>query len=196
MKNKLNIAVVFILFLFICYSCSDKNQTYLNKDLSCSDSEYNEKDLEEVMDIHKNFILKSPKTWKTNLYYNDYESEIFTADTTKDLTKTFIYDVSMINGDLKMDKDSESLVINNYLQQENLKLVSNGNGKFLDRDSFWFLAEGTKRNYKFSNYILFVRNSEKKYLKVNAELFGEDNIDERICNIVELTNKIKILSNY
>ncbi|WP_196892753.1 hypothetical protein [Aureivirga marina] len=189
-----NIYLIFI--LLVCIGCSKNPTTYLNSEFDCSSSEYKTNDLEEVIDIKKNFIMKIPETWKTNLYYSDYESEIFSADTTKSLTNTFILDVSMVNGNLKMDQDSESLVINKYVQEEGLELISSGRGDFQGKKSFWFLAEGSRRDYKYTNYLVFVKNSERKYLKMKTEMFGGTGIDNKICNSIELINQIKILDNY
>ena len=66
-------------------------------------------------DVKKTFSVAYPKNWKTNLYFDETQSSIFTADTTKQLTETVLLDITFINKEInfndsfKLQQEQESL---------------------------------------------------------------------------------------
>ncbi|AUC23323.1 hypothetical protein BTO15_15005 [Polaribacter sejongensis] len=87
MKNILFIILASLVF----FSCS--HQTEIHKHFNCKPTTF--KDLEEVKDVKNLFSLELPKSWKTNLYYDDIQSSIYTADTTKQLTESLLLEYTI-----------------------------------------------------------------------------------------------------
>ena len=50
------------------------------------------------------FTVDIPKNWKTNLFYDDLQSSIYTADTSKQLTKTILLDFSFIQKKISLNE--------------------------------------------------------------------------------------------
>ena len=67
-------------------------------------SNTNNYELKEYQDIFKKYKIKLPKSWKTQLYYDEFQSQIFSADTTKSLADTYILDISWHQGELNLDE--------------------------------------------------------------------------------------------
>lgn len=143
-----------------------------------------------IKDYNNNFKLSIPTYWKTELYFNKNLSEISVADTTKQLTQSFILTTSYNYGSLKFNErfyiKSDSILA--YL---NLKKVKYGDVTFQSKPAYWYLAKGFKNGFPFHQFNVIVLNSENSYLNAVAEIYGDDTIDERICEAISILNTIK-----
>ena len=79
------------------------NKTDLTKEFSCK-SKHQLAVLEEVHDFNKNFTIEVPKHWNTKLYYDNVQSEIFSADTIKSLSESYIMNFSWVNDTIQISK--------------------------------------------------------------------------------------------
>ncbi|MGB5323290.1 hypothetical protein, partial [Lutimonas sp.] len=64
-------------------------------------------------DVLNHFQIDVPEYWKSELYYDEYQSALYTADTTKSLRETFILDIAWHQGELVLNKDFEVRVAQN-----------------------------------------------------------------------------------
>ena len=92
--------MLLLLSVLICCSCSSK--TGLNKEFSCNN--YSIKNTKTTKDFKNKFELTIPTKWKTNLYYDNIQSSIYTADTTRQLTETVLIDATQVNDNYTFDK--------------------------------------------------------------------------------------------
>jgi len=176
-----------VLFTFFI-NC--KKQSELSKTFDCELAK-TEKYL-AINDFNNNFKIIVPSSWKTSLYYNDFQSEIFTADTTKQLTETFILDISYNLGELMINND---FVVKNdsILKSTNLQKVISRKDNFQLKQSYWFLVKGTKNNFPFHQFNIYVKLTENSYLNSYVEIYGENNIKERLCSAISIIEKIEFL---
>jgi len=180
--------IVLLVLFSVLIGC--KRQSELNKTFDCTTIKL--ENTSTIKDFNKNFKISIPITWKTSMYYNEFQSEIFTADTTKQLTETFILDVSYNIGELKIDND---FIIKNdsILHSKNLKKIKSGNNNFQLKQSYWFLVNGTKNNFPFHQFNIYVKLTENSYLNSYVEIYGEDKIDERLCTALSILENIEFL---
>jgi len=180
---------VFLLSLFTLFISCVK-QTELSKIFDCKSSKFEKHSI--INDFNKNFNIPIPSTWKTSLYYNDFQSEIFTADTTKQLTESYILDVSYNVGELILNND---FIVKNdsILRTNNLQKIMAGNDNFQLKQSYWFLANGTKKGFPFHQFNIFVKLSENSYLNSYVEIYGENKIEERLCSAISIIENIEFL---
>ncbi len=177
---------LFIL-LIICISCQEKS--VMETEFSCNTS-INEA-LEEIVDVKKLFSVQFPKHWKTNLYYDELQSSIYTGDTTKQLTETILIDVTFIrksiqiNEAFKLKNEQESLA--NQLIQFQSKEITLAN-----KPSYYSLSKGRKNNFPYQNFNLFIQVSEENFIHAKTEIYGDSLVNKRLCNAIQLLEKIKI----
>lgn len=185
MKKNLVLTCFFITFL----SCS--KQTELSKSFSCKT--YKIQNATNIYDFKKNFRIPIPNTWKTNLYYTEFQSEIFTADTIKQLSETYILDVSFNNGSLKFNdnfiKKTDSLLTISSLYKIKEKTI-----KFQEKPAYWYVVKGIKNGFTYHQFNLFILNSENTYITANSEIYGDNNVEDRICESISIIEKIEILN--
>lgn len=182
-----NIAFCGLIFLLIS-ACS--KQSEIAKKMNCSPTIY--KNTKQITDFNKNFTLNIPSNWKTGLYFDNYQSEIFTADTLKQLSETFILAVSYNLGALNLDKDFHHRK-DSVLKANNLKIIASGNESFQSKPSFWYVSKGTKNNFEYHRFTVMTKLSENTYFSAYSEIYGNANIDQRICESISLLESIQFL---
>lgn len=173
---------------FLLISC--RNQSELSKTLNCSTSKLN--NLEVYSDFKQNFKIQIPTNWKTELYYDDFQSEIFSADTTKQLSETYILDAAFNYGNLEFNeefyKKTDSLLATSNLQKE-----KDGNLEFKTKPAYWYLVTGTKKGFTYNQFNIVVKLSSETYFTAYSEIYGTNNIDERICESISILDNIEFL---
>ena len=65
--------ILYIGFIFLTISCS--KQSKLSETFNCGTVKI--ENTKTITDFNKNFNIHIPSSWKTKLYFNKYESEIF-----------------------------------------------------------------------------------------------------------------------
>ncbi|HEY9170284.1 MAG TPA: hypothetical protein VIN72_12400 [Lutibacter sp.] len=158
--------------------------------MNCSVATY--KNTEQITDFNKNFTLNIPSSWKTKLYFDNYQSEIFTADTLKQLSETYILAASFNFGALNFDKDFHHRK-DSVLNANNLKIIDSGNQSFQFKPSFWYISKGTKNNFDYHRFTVMTKLSENTYFSAYTEIYGNTNIDKRICESISLLESIQFL---
>ena len=178
---------IFSLF-FMMSSCS--KQSDLSKSFDCKTIKLENTAI--ISDFKQNFKLQIPTTWKTNLYYNSFQSEIFTADTIKQLTETYILDVSFNSGNLSFD-DSFHKKTDSLLATLALTKIKDATIKFQNKPAYWYVVKGIKKGFTYHQFNLYILNSENAYISANSEIYGDNNIEDRICESISIIEKIEFI---
>ena len=172
--------------LLLLYSCN--SQSEISKDFNCEN--FNFKNLETVNDFKNSFTIKLPKSWKTNLYYDDFQSSIYSADTTKQLTETLLIDVTLINNNITFD---ESFKLNQEQKNLSKKLIRKASKEttLLKKPSYYTISEGKKGNFDYKVCHIFIKINEQKFIFAKAEVYGDSLVEERLCKAYTLVESIK-----
>lgn len=147
--------------------------------------------LETLHDFKNNFTIKTPKYWKTKLYYDNRQSEIFSADTIKNLSDTYIMDYSAILGRIDINKDLQEKV-KQKTQENAMETVKESFHKFKGFDAFANLSKGTSRGMDLYIFQYYIKLNDEKYLLIKTEFYGIKDFDSRFCESISLLEKIKI----
>jgi len=180
--------IFLIASVIFLYGCSNKSE--LSKDFNCSFDDI--QNTTQILDFNKNFKLSIPSSWKTELYYDKYTSEIFTADTTKQLSETFILDASYNLGEVIFNKDffdkNDAIATT-----KNFEIIKSKTSSFQSKESYWYVLKGVKNNFPYHQFNLTVKLTNNTYFNSYVEIYGEDNIDGRICQAISMLDNIEIL---
>lgn len=184
--NKLinNSAFIFTLLLFSC-----NKQSILKQDFNCKESFFS--NLEEIKDSNGKFSVQLPSNWKTNLYTDAIQSSIYGADTTKQLTKTILLDVSYISNTIEIN-DLFKLKVENENLSNKLIQKTTRELNFLNKPSYYLISIGKKGIYNYKSLQLFITTNKEKTMLVKAEIYGDSLVNERLCKAITLIEKIKI----
>ncbi|WP_435262278.1 hypothetical protein [Tenacibaculum sp. nBUS_03] len=181
--KKLN--VLFLVTFFI--SC---NSSELKKDFNCSsNSAYS--DLKKFEDFRNLFTIKLPKKWKVNLYYDNGQTSIYAADTTLSLTKTTLLDASLIHSPTFIDATFKQKVSADNTKMK-LQEIKTKDFKLFNKNSYYSLAKGKKGKYPYHILNVFTKVNTDNFLHIKTEIYGDDLVDDRICNAINLINEIQL----
>jgi hypothetical protein len=183
----INSSVCIVIISALFFSCNQ--QSILKEDFNCKESFF--PNLEEIKDSNGNFSLQVPSNWKTNLYTDAIQSSIYGADTTKQLTRAILLDVSYISNAIEINElfklQVENENLSNKLIQKKEKQLN-----FLNKPSYYVLSVGKKRTYNYKSLQLFITVNKEKTMLIKAEIYGDSLVNERICKAITLIEKIKI----
>tara|TARA_R110001583_G_scaffold70457_2_gene199414 strand:+ start:22540 stop:23097 length:558 start_codon:yes stop_codon:yes gene_type:complete len=182
MKNN----ILFIPLLFLLIGCS--NQSKLSENFNCGSTKIENAKI--VTDFNKNFKLTISSSWNTKLYFSKFESEIFVADTLKELTESFILGTSFNTGSLNFDTDFYKKT-DSILAENNLQILNTGNQLFQSKPAYWYLAKGSKNGYTYHQFSLTSKQSNNTYFNGYVDIYGNVNINERICEAISILEKIE-----
>ena len=175
----------FLSFLLIS-SCNDKSD--LLKSIDCPQNHFF--NLETIEDVKKSFSVQFPDHWKTNLYYDENQSSIYAADTTKQLTKSMLLDITSVPKKITFD----TLFVKKYkenLRQQNLKEIFAKELNFQNNKAYYSKAIGKKRSFDYHIVNIFVAISQNHYIHGKIEVYGDSLVSQRICEGLHLIEKIK-----
>jgi hypothetical protein len=179
---------VFFLLIIVIISC--KKESDLSKKFDCNYKVLS--NLKTYSDFKNNFKLNVPATWKTTKYYSDVQSEIFTADTLKQLTETYILKTSYALGSFNFDTDFYQKT-DSIIHQNNLKTIKSGTTTFIELPTFWYVVKGEKNGFSYHQFNLISKKGDLAYFTASVEIYGDLNVDERICESIALLEKIEFL---
>ncbi len=133
-------------------------------------------------DILGHFEIDVPSSWKTELYYDEFQSALYTADTTKTLRETFILDVSWRQGELVLNKDFEVKVAQNATRNLKLIPVKSGFGDYLGNPAYYHIATGKSDDLSWHYLEVYVQHKVDEYYVFTAKIYGDEFVSERICS--------------
>ena len=180
-------SILFILIASLLFSC--QNQSEISNDFQCDSKDI--KNLEVIKDVKGIFSVKYPKNWKTNLFYDDIQSSIYSADTTKQLTETLLIDVTFIkkeinfNDAFKLQKEQESLS-KNLIQTKSKEI------NLLNKSSFYTVSKGKKGKFPYQICNIYIKINNNNFIFAKAEIYGDSLVNQRLCKGFSLIEKIKI----
>ncbi len=177
--------VVFLILITVT-SCAKK--TVLETTFDCSNSVLFS-DTKKVKDIKKNFAIAVPQNWKTQLYYDEFQSDIFTADTIKELSDTYILDTSWKLGELKLNTEFETKM----LSSSNLSVLNSKFEDIQEKPAFWYVQKGENKGFDYQVLYIYVKTSVDTYLEIKIEVYGSKNVEKRFCESMQIIKSIEFI---
>ena len=144
-------------------------------------------------DVLSKFNIKVPKYWKTKLYYDEYQSELYVADTTKQLSETYIIDITWHQGELYFNEDFKLNLSKELKNKGLLKKIKSGIIKFKKHDSYYNLSAGKDVNLTYHYLQVYLKYKPDEYYTFTSKIYGDKYINERICSSISIFNNIKFI---
>ena len=183
-----NIYKLFLIATFLFFSCH--KQSDLNKDFNCDITKFN--NVEIVGDMKKLFSIEIPKHWKTNLYQDEVQSSIFTADTTKQLKETILLDITFVEKKINFDEAFLLQQEQKYLSKNLIKIKSK-RLKNSEKPTLYMVYKGKKGNFNYQICNTFIKINTSNFILAKTEVYGDSLVNQRLCKAFSLIEKIKLL---
>ena len=179
--------ILFIVLSVLLSSCT--SQTSLQKTFDCKNKTTTQ--LEIVKDMKNVFSLQIPINWKTNLFYDNVQSSIYTADTTRQLTETTILDVTLISNSVNFNDVFKLKFEQNQLQKK-LIVTKTTQINTLNKPSYLFVSKGIKNNFPYQSLDVYISLNDSNFILAKAEIYGDSLVNKRLCEAINLIEKIKL----
>lgn len=183
--NPLKFGIVLISLVTFA-SCSKNDDIF--KNYNCKTESIPTK---QVLDAFLQFSLEIPKNWKTNLYIDQNTSIFATADTTKQLSETFLIKVSKIPAQLTLNQATTD-TIKSELTKNQWHINSLQKGIFKKFNALLITSQKQPSNIKTSALHLYFSAENQHYFEIEIQCFGDKNTDERFCQAVKIINSLNI----
>lgn len=144
-------------------------------------------------DVLSKFKIDIPKYWKTQLYYDEFQSELYSADTTKQLSETYLVNISWHQGELNFDEKFKSNISKDLKDKGLLKVVKSGTVKFKKHNSYYNLSAGNSANLTYHYLQIYLKYKPDEYFTFTSKIYGDRNINERVCSSISIFNNIKFM---
>ena len=171
----------------LTFSCTSKSE--LLEKSNCTSTLPNNTKI--TSDFKNNFTVVVPKHWKTNLFYNNTESSLFFADTTKQLNETFIIKTSYNYGEIKnietIKRNTDSI-----LKHNNFSKINDFSFSFNQLPAYAYTTKYVNNNRDVTIFQMYAMVNNASYLTASVEAYGSANIDKRLCEGISIINSIKI----
>lgn len=187
---KLKLLYLLLATGLLSISCTQKLQ--LLNDFNCERT-LKEFKTKQLKDFKNNFKLRYPKSWKSKLYYDDFQSEIMIADTLKPLSNSFIYDASWNHGEIEINNEFESTINAKVKTKDNLNLLKSGASFFKKKPYYWHLLNGTKNKRPYHLFKAYVKTGVDTYLMLAIDIYGNEAVEERLCLALEIFETTEFL---
>ncbi|MDB0603518.1 hypothetical protein [Tenacibaculum maritimum] len=180
----------FLLLSFVITVCSCNTASDLQAEFNCN-HKTSYSNLKKHADVRGLFNMKIPKHWKTKLYYDNTQSSIYTADTTKSLTKSTLIDVTIIHNPINFDVDFQKK-IEKQSKAEQLHILKSRSFSFFKRASYFNLAKGKRGKYNYHILNLFIKTNPDNFMHIKTEVYGDSLVDKRFCEAIKLIELIEL----
>lgn len=150
-------------------------------------------DTKEISGFLKHFKLKVPKNWKSELYYDETQSRFYSADTSKQLTDTYIIDVTWHQGEIELNENFEQIIENDLKQNEQLTPFKGGFGYFKDLTCYYSLAKGINSGFTYHYLQIYLKTNVDEYYHLTTKVYGDEFVEERLCESLSLFEGLTFL---
>jgi len=144
-------------------------------------------------DVLGKFKISIPKYWKTQLYYDEFQSDLYSADTTKQLSETYLIDITWHQGELNFNEEFESNISKNLKNKGLLKQVKSGFVKFKKHETYFNLSTGKSSELTYHYLQVYLKYKPDEYYTFTSKIYGDKLINERVCASISVFNKINFI---
>lgn len=180
-----------IIIVLLCFAFMACNSTGELEQLNFCKSEL-PPNTEEKSDFKNNFKLQLPKEWNKSYFYSATTSELYTADTTKQLSEATILEFIFHDATLTMGSDlfNKIATVNRI---HNNTLADSQEFKFQGKPAVYFTSKGKKADQDVLLFDLYVQTSENTYFNAKSEIYGYQEQQSRLCQSLSIINTVEFL---
>ncbi len=180
---------ILIISLFLFSGCQNND---LGEKFEC-DTPIHFTNTKKYKDVLSKFKISLPKYWKTQLYYDEFQSDLYSADTTKQLSETYLIDITWHQGELNFDEEFKSNISKDLKSKGLLKVVHSGFVKFKKHNSYYNLSTGKSADLTYHFLQVYLQYKPDEYYTFTSKIYGNDFVDERVCSSISIFNNIKFI---
>ena len=182
----------FLYALLLCvvfFSC--KKQATITNVIPCNSSTAF-KHAKIIRDVKNNYEINIGENWKRELYFDDYQSRIYAADTTRSFSSSFIVDVTCFKGKIILDEAFKNQLIANVKKQPKNYIIKEGFIELKELPGYFILSFENKHNTQIYTLTCYLTKGDDYYL-LKSTINGSENLDNNLCESIAVFNSLNLL---
>lgn len=146
-----------------------------------------------IVDVKDNYQINIGDDWKRELYFDQQQSRIYAADTTKSFLSSFIVDFTQFDGKIELNENFRTQLIKQIEKQPRSYVINEG---FIEINKvpaycvFSFSREPDFEVYYLSCYL----KDHNSYYFLTSTLYGSDHMKDNLKEAVSVFNSFKLLN--
>lgn len=181
---------LYLLPIILLLSCKKTPSIY--DVISCNSSQEFEH-TKTIRDAKNHFEINLGEHWKRELYFDDYQSRIYAADTTRNFSSSFLIDVTRFKGRIIIEEAFKNKITSEILASNpRTYVIENSIIEYKEQPAYaiyYFHKNEDQVTYNIQYYIAF----KESYYLLSAQINGSQNFELNNCEILQLFNSLKIL---
>ncbi len=180
---------IFCLIFITLFSCKKKKDlgTLLNIN---KHTQFNHSKV--IRDVKNNFEITIGDTWKRELYFDDYQSRIYAADTTRNYSSSFIIDITRFKGKIILDKAFKNELLTNIEKAPKNYMISNGFLQFNKQPAYYVFSFERQHQKEIYTLDYYIEDDEYYYL-LRSTINTSKNLPNSLDESVTIFNSLKTL---
>lgn len=177
---------LYSLSTILFFSC--KNEPSINDIISCSsDAEFHHS--KTIRDAKNNFEINLGEHWKRELYFDEYQSRIYSADTTRSYSESFIIDVTRFEGNINLTENFRQHLISQIKSIPRAYIIKEGFINFKEIPAYVVYSFQKKDEMVLYNIQCYIAYSDHYFL-LESKINGSKNLDKNSCESVAIFNSL------
>ncbi|MGY5351241.1 hypothetical protein ACXGQW_01495 [Wenyingzhuangia sp. IMCC45533] len=145
-----------------------------------------------IRDVKNNYEIKIGDHWKRELYFDDYQSRIYAADTTRNYSNSFIIDVTRFKGKIILEDAFRNELKSKIEKKARNYIISEGYSKYKDLPAYYifsFKKQSEQEIYTLDYYIA----EEDSYYLLKSTINTSKNLSNSLSESLAIFNSITFL---
>ncbi|NJB81809.1 hypothetical protein [Wenyingzhuangia aestuarii] len=145
-----------------------------------------------IRDVKNGFEISIGENWKRELYFDDYQSRIYAADTTRSFSASFLIDITRFKGKIIIEEAFKNKISQQILAKPRTYIIKDKLITFKNKPAYAvysFQKNATNASYTIQCYVA----DKEHYYLLSSQINGSQNLAQNSCEIVSIFNSLKML---
>ena len=174
----------FLLFLVSCQQASLQKALFE----SCK-STRQEQAQKNIKDPHKRFEISIPSNWKKEFFIDSSSTRFYCADTTKELTDTYIIEIGHYTKNTTLDTLFVKTIEGEVLQKENGEVLQSKHVRLGEKKGYSIHSKYKRLGFDFQTVQSYFPNTNGSLYLLKVEAYGIENSEARLCEGMALLDR-------
>lgn len=185
MKIKLYYLISIFCVLAII-SCNQKPDIY---DILGAKKNTNYNHSKTIRDVKNNFEVNIGAHWKRELYFDDYQSRIYTADTTKSYSSSFIIDITRFKGKIIIEEEFKNQLVSTIQKKAQNYVIKEGFLEFKEKPAYCIYSFEKQLEHVVYTIECYVADGDNYYL-LTSTINGSNNLNNNLSETLAIFNSL------
>lgn len=134
-----------------------------------------------IKDLHQHFEISIPSNWKKEFFIDSSSTRFYCADTTKELTDTYIIEIGHYAKKTSLDSLFVKTIENEVLQKENGEVLQSKHVRLGKKKGYSIHSKYRRLGFDFQTVQTYFPNTNGSLYLMKVEAYGTENSEARLC---------------